>query len=70
MRMGGTLWWEYSQRKHYPKEKIEEKQKIIRNYKVAILPEKEFFDMYFMEAYFAGKWKTEWNSFKTHWMLI
>lgn len=46
--------------------KIEEQQKIIRNYKVAILPELNDYDMYFMEVYFAGKWKTEWNTFKTH----
>ena len=45
---------------------IEEQQRIIREYKVAIIEETNDFDMYFMEVYFAGVWKTEWNTFKTH----
>lgn len=48
----------------YPK--IEEQQKIIRQYKVAIIPEVNDYDLYFMEVYIAGKLKTLWNSFKTH----
>lgn len=47
-------------------ETIEEQQKIIRNYKVVILPETNDYDMYFMEVYLAGVLKTEWNSFRTH----
>ena len=54
------------QRKHYPFADIEKQQKIIRQYKVALLPELLDFDLYFMEVYFAGKLKTLWNSFKTH----
>lgn len=42
------------------------KQEIIRQYKVAILPELLDFDLYFMEVYFAGKLQTPWNTFKTH----
>ncbi len=45
---------------------IQKQQEIIKNYKVAILPEKDFYTMYFMEVYIAGKWKTQWNYFKTH----
>lgn len=54
------------ERKHYPYLEIEKQQKIIRQYKVALLPEPLDFDLYFMEVYFAGKLKTLWNSFKTH----
>lgn len=53
-------------RKEMPKSKLVAEQKIIRSYKVAIIAEERDFDMYFMEAYFAGKWKTKWNNFKTH----
>lgn len=45
---------------------ILEQQTIIRNYKVVILPEENDYDMYFMEVFLAGVWKTKWNSFKTH----
>jgi hypothetical protein len=45
---------------------IIEQQEIIRKYKVAILPIENDYDMYFIEVYLAGVWKTEWNSFKTH----
>lgn len=41
-------------------------QEIIRQYKVAILPEPLDFDLYFKEVYFAGKLQTPWNTFKTH----
>jgi hypothetical protein len=54
------------QRKHIKHEILEDQQKIIRNYKVAVLQVDNDYDLYFMEVYFAGKWKTEWNSFKTH----
>lgn len=54
------------ERKHFPYSEIEAQQKIIRQYKVALLPEPLDFDLYFMEVYFAGKLKTLWNSFKTH----
>jgi hypothetical protein len=53
-------------RKHFPLDEIEKQQKIIRQYKVAIVPELLDFDLYFLEVYFAGKLKTRWNSFKTH----
>lgn len=45
---------------------LEKQQQIIRQYKVAILPEMLDFDLYFMEVYISGYFKTYWNSFKTH----
>jgi len=54
------------QRKELEYHLIQEQQNIIRQYKVAIIPEKDDFDLYFMEIYIAGKLKTLWNSFKTH----
>ena len=43
-----------------------EQQKLIREYKVVIVPEVLDYDLYFMEVYLAGKLKTPWNTFKTH----
>ncbi|MBI3502009.1 MAG: hypothetical protein HY063_09455 [Bacteroidetes bacterium] len=54
------------ERKHFPYVELEKRQKVICNYRVAILPELLDFDLYFIEVYFAGKLKTLWNSFKTH----
>jgi hypothetical protein len=54
------------ERKNLAYLEIEKQQQIIRQYKVALLPESLDFDLYFMEVYFAGKLKTLWNSFKTH----
>jgi hypothetical protein len=53
-------------RKDFSYETLCEEQKIIRQFKVAILPELNDYDLYFMEVYFAGKLKTHWNTFKTH----
>lgn len=53
-------------RTEIPLPEIQKQQEIIKNYKVAILPMTDYYTMYFMEVYLAGKWKTEWNSFKTH----
>ena len=47
-------------------DKIFEQQQLIRQYKVAIIPELLDYDLYFMEVYIAGKLQTKWNSFKTH----
>jgi hypothetical protein len=54
------------ERRYFPYSEIEKQQKIIRQYKVALLPEALDFDLYFMEVYFSGRLKTLWNSFKTH----
>lgn len=54
------------ERKNLEYTKIEEQQKIIRQYKVATIAEPIDFDLYFMEVYISGKLKTLWNSFKTH----
>lgn len=43
-----------------------EQQEKIKNYRLIVIPEKEDYDLYFMEVYIAGKLKTKWNSFKTH----
>ncbi len=53
-------------RKDLEFKEIEEFQKQIQNFKVAIIPEKIDYDLYFMEVYIAGALKTKWNSFKTH----
>lgn len=39
---------------------------IIQNYKVALIPVKNDYDLYFLEVVLAGKFRTKWNSFKTH----
>lgn len=41
-------------------------KKIIRSYKVALIPIKEDYKLYFLEVALAGILKTKWNSFKTH----
>jgi predicted GIY-YIG superfamily endonuclease len=47
-------------------ELLKEQQEKIKNYRLIVIPEKEDYDLYFMEVYIAGKLKTKWNSFKTH----
>lgn len=54
------------ERKALQFDKIEERQMIIRKYRVAILPEEYDYDLYFMEVYLSAKWKTLWNTFRTH----
>ena len=61
-----TIHSHIGERKDLEYPKIEEQQKFIRKYKVAIVPETIDFDLYFMEVYVSGKLKTLWNSFKTH----
>lgn len=61
-----TIHSHIGERKDLEYSKIEEQQKFIRQYKVAIVPETIDFDLYFMEVYVSGKLKTRWNSFKTH----
>jgi hypothetical protein len=51
---------------HDTPEILKRYQERIRQYQVAILLEPNDYDLYFMEVYFAGKWKTPWNSFRTH----
>lgn len=41
-------------------------KEIIQNYKVVLVPVKNDYDLYFLEVVLAGKFKTKWNSFKTH----
>lgn len=53
-------------RKNIDWKSVELQQEIIREYKIAIIPEKLDYDLYFMEVYFAGQLKTRWNTFKTH----
>lgn len=45
---------------------LKEQQEKITDYRLIVIPEKEDYDLYFMEVYIAGKLKTKWNSFKTH----
>jgi len=54
------------ERKDLLYDELRQQQEIIRQYKVVILPELLDFDLYFMEVYLSGKFKTLWNSFKTH----
>ena len=53
-------------RKHFPLAKIKEEQVALQKFKVAIFPEVDDYELYFLEVYAAGKWKTKWNTFKTH----
>ena len=48
-------------------EKVKPHQEEIRNYRVVVIavPSNEYL-LYFMEVYLAGKYKTHWNSFRTH----
>lgn len=39
---------------------------IIQNYKVVLVPVQNDYDLYFLEVVLAGKFRTKWNSFKTH----
>ena len=39
---------------------------LVRNFKVFLHPEKEDYDLYFLEVAIAGILKTKWNSFRTH----
>lgn len=39
---------------------------IIQNYKVVLIPIPDDYDLYFLEVALAGKFKTKWNSFRTH----
>lgn len=39
---------------------------IIQNYKVVLVAVQNDYDLYFLEVILAGKFKTKWNSFRTH----
>ncbi len=41
-------------------------KEIIQNYKVVLVPEKNDYDLYFLEVALAGIFSTKWNSFRTH----
>jgi hypothetical protein len=41
-------------------------KKVIQNYKVVLWPVPNDYDLYFLEVILAGKFKTKWNSFRTH----
>jgi hypothetical protein len=41
-------------------------KKVIQNYKVVLHSVPEDYDLYFLEVVLAGKFKTKWNSFRTH----
>lgn len=45
---------------------LQQEQRLVQGYKVAILQEELDYDLYFMEVYIAGKLKTYWNAFETH----
>lgn len=38
----------------------------IQNYTVVLIPVPNDYDLYFLEVVLAGKFKTKWNSFRTH----
>jgi len=42
------------------------KKAIIQSYKVALFSVENDYDLYFLEVALAGKFKTFWNSFRTH----
>ncbi len=56
----------WKRRDEIPSYLLKDRQEYIENLQVAILLEPNDYDLYFMEVYFAGKWKTPWNSFRTH----
>lgn len=39
---------------------------IIQNYKVVLVAVQNDYELYFLEVILAGKFKTKWNSFRTH----
>jgi hypothetical protein len=41
-------------------------KKLIQNFKVALFEVQNDYDLYFLEVALAGKFRTKWNSFKTH----
>lgn len=41
-------------------------KEVIKNYKVVLWPVSEDYNLYFLEVTLAGKFKTKWNSFRTH----
>lgn len=41
-------------------------REVIQNYKVVLCPVSEDYNLYFLEVALAGKFKTKWNSFRTH----
>ncbi|HYV91512.1 MAG TPA: hypothetical protein VE978_07010 [Chitinophagales bacterium] len=44
----------------------EEVQAKIRNWRIALYPIKDSFELYMTEPYLAYHWKARWNSFETH----
>jgi hypothetical protein len=45
---------------------LEPKKEILRNYKVALYPVLNDYELYFYEVALSGVFKTKWNSFRTH----
>lgn len=45
---------------------LEPKKMVIKNYKVALHPAVNDYELYFYEVALAGIFKTKWNSFRTH----
>lgn len=41
-------------------------RKAVQNFKVALIPVQEDYNLYLLEVLLAGFWKTKWNSFRTH----
>lgn len=54
------------ERLHLDVSEFETEQRIIKDYRLVVIPETNHYDLYFMEVYIAGRLKTKWNSFKTH----
>lgn len=47
-------------------EDMEPAKSVIRSYKLVLIHVPEDYDLYFLEVALAGKFKTKWNSFRTH----
>ena len=45
---------------------LEPKKEILRNFKVALYPVLNDYELYFYEVALAGILKTKWNTFRTH----
>lgn len=41
-------------------------KEVIQNYKLVLVEVQNDYDLYFLEVTLAGKFKTKWNSFRTH----
>lgn len=41
-------------------------ERTIQEFRVALLEVTDDYTLYFLEVYLAGKWRTRWNTFRTH----